>query len=747
MKKLRTIFKPIVIFVLVIITFFSFYDFVYKSSDLNTKKVLDHLCDVGKQEANNFNQQYNNSKNIIQSASNLIGNSFKSKEDIGNILENVKLEQNIFQRLWYVDENKNLNNYEENIVFETSNKFVDEMFKGKSGITDVFTSSYNNKKIVSIYAPVYSNNIVIGGVVGVFEINKVHKDFLYNDVFDEQAYVFTIDKDGNIIHKIRNKNSLFSGDNYFTFLNDEVSYSKGSFEQVIKDLNSNKSSFITYQKNGDDRMSYYTPLGINDWYIFTVITTDFINEQTNAFNTITITLILKLVFVLAIILYFIIKYFIKTNKTNIEMNKKLETSNKKIDIVLKQISDRIFEYDIENDSIVLDAWNDFPKILLNNFLSNLHNYNFVCKEDEKLLKEKFYSIGIHNRKVEFDAKLPYISKDFDTWYHISMIYDEESGHAIGTLKNSTKEMREYLDLLQDNMFKNSIYSHSLFMFAVNVNSRKIVIYQENGEYHNIIDMDYEDYLGNELLQYVHKKDREKVIRFFDYQNIYSLYNDDKKSKKIDFRFKNEDLKDYRWVNTRVQFERESNYNELLMIVYALDIDEEKKKQLEIEFLAQRDVLTEIYNRKTFNELVDKNISNLLNKISYSAYMILDLDNFKEVNDKLGHSIGDKVLKDVADVLEEVFDDNGYVGRFGGDEFVVFIYNQKSYADIEDKCNKTIDMIKNMNKKYTVSASIGVCFVTHEKSYQELFVKADKALYQVKNSGKNNYQVFYDGLEK
>lgn len=184
-----------------------------------------------------------------------------------------------------------------------------------------------------------------------------------------------------------------------------------------------------------------------------------------------------------------------------------------------------------------------------------------------------------------------------------------------------------------------------------------------------------------------------------------------------------------------------------MIVYALDIDEEKKKQLEIEFLAQRDVLTEIYNRKTFNELVDKNISNLLNKIRYSAYMILDLDNFKEVNDKLGHSIGDKVLKDVADVLEDVFDDNGYVGRFGGDEFVVFIYNQKSYADIEDKCNKTIDMIKNMNKKYTVSASIGVCFVTHEKSYQELFVKADKALYQVKNSGKNNYQVFYDGLEK
>ena len=180
MKKLRTIFKPIVIFVLVIITFFSFYDFVYKSSDLNTKKVLDHLGDVGKQEANNFNQQYNNSKNIIQSASNLIGNSFKSKEDIGNILENVKLEQNIFQRLWYVDENKNLNNYEENIVFETSNKFVDEMFKGKSGITDVFTSSYNNKKIVSIYAPVYSNNIVIGGVVGVFEINQVHKDFLYN---------------------------------------------------------------------------------------------------------------------------------------------------------------------------------------------------------------------------------------------------------------------------------------------------------------------------------------------------------------------------------------------------------------------------------------------------------------------------------------------------------------------------------------------------------------------------------------
>ena len=131
-------------------------------------------------------------------------------------------------------------------------------------------------------------------------------------------------------------------------------------------------------------------------------------------------------------------------------------------------------------------------------------------------------------------------------------------------------------------------------------------------------------------------------------------------------------------------------------------------------------------------------------------MELDLDNFKAVNDNLGHAYGDLVLSEVADKLKNMFKGRDIVGRYGGDEFIVFMH------DIEDARNAGIIAMKLCNmieKSYpcihgdiVVTASIGIviCEDPHAE-YHELFEKADKALYVTKNNEKNGCTIYSDEM--
>ncbi|MEG0577405.1 MAG: GGDEF domain-containing protein, partial [Bacilli bacterium] len=533
--------------------------------------------------------------------------------------------------------------------------------------------------------------------------------------------------------------------NYLEFLKNDVKYiNKDNYENLINNMKNNKSGYIRYDLSSHKRIGYYIPNGVDDWYTFIVISFDNIEKQNDSLGHITLILIFKIFIIFLFMMIMVIRYFIRINKEKEKMNLKLKESSNKLEMILKQTSDRIFEYDAVNDSLILDAWNEFPKIMLNNFLKNIHNYNFVSKEHEKLLVKSFKSINKDNNIITFDAKLPYISKDFETWYHVSMIFDDENKKGIGTLKNSTKEMNEYMTLLQDQMFKNSVYSQALSMFAFNIKSKKVVIYQENGAYHNVIDIDYEKVV-EELTNRAHLKDKEKVKNFFNYDNIRNIYHRYSHKDRIEYRSFNEKSNDYIWVRFRIQFERQSSNSELLMIAYANDINEEKQKQLEIEFKAKRDGLTGLYNKLTFNQHVDKYLTERNSKISYDAYMIIDLDNFKDVNDNLGHTIGDTVIKVVSIIIEKVCNDNGYAGRFGGDEFVVFLYKQQSYAEIENKADIIISHIKRDIAEYNVTASIGICFVGNDEDSKQLFNKADKALYKSKNNGKNKFTVYKENM--
>jgi len=175
----------------------------------------------------------------------------------------------------------------------------------------------------------------------------------------------------------------------------------------------------------------------------------------------------------------------------------------------------------------------------------------------------------------------------------------------------------------------------------------------------------------------------------------------------------------------------------------------------LDIKAHIDQLTGILNKLSFEEYAQDRISTSL-PIEKHALIILDLDNFKGVNDTLGHAYGDIVLAKTGSILRTTFSQNDFVGRIGGDEFCVLINeypNDVPYEDfVKSKCEQLCTAFRNNytgdDGKYKISASIGVSlFPEHGSSFAEMYKASDNALYFSKHKGKDTYTIFEDYMKE
>ena len=168
-----------------------------------------------------------------------------------------------------------------------------------------------------------------------------------------------------------------------------------------------------------------------------------------------------------------------------------------------------------------------------------------------------------------------------------------------------------------------------------------------------------------------------------------------------------------------------------------------QSQKELEYQARTDLLTKLLNKVT-TETEIKQI--LANDFDSHVMFIVDIDNFKNVNDNLGHHFGDMVLKEISSKLKACFRSNDIVGRIGGDEFIVFLKGIHDRDFIEKKAMQIIEVFKNTysgdNKDYKISGSVGISmYPFNGDSYTELYKASDKALYQSKQRGKDCYTIY------
>lgn len=156
-----------------------------------------------------------------------------------------------------------------------------------------------------------------------------------------------------------------------------------------------------------------------------------------------------------------------------------------------------------------------------------------------------------------------------------------------------------------------------------------------------------------------------------------------------------------------------------------------------------DPFTEVLNKTAFRNHVLEAIRGK-RADEKGAFFILDIDNFKIINDTCGHLVGDQVIMKVAANLQNNLREEDLVGRIGGDEFCMYLNHISCIEDIEKNALRIIDNIRNLNisklqKQLTIS--MGICIVDTEKDFEDIFMKADHALYEAKANGRDQFVVY------
>lgn len=171
-----------------------------------------------------------------------------------------------------------------------------------------------------------------------------------------------------------------------------------------------------------------------------------------------------------------------------------------------------------------------------------------------------------------------------------------------------------------------------------------------------------------------------------------------------------------------------------------DIQLQKEEQLLWKDMASRDSLTKLHNSAACREMIEDFLKNA--RDNELTFIILDVDDFKAINDTYGHLYGDQVLIKLAAALRSTTRSTDIAGRIGGDEFIVALKHPQSRQAVEQYCER---LIKNITEtqKHPLTISMGLAFYQKGQHYEELYQNADQALYKMKEEGRNGYRFAHE----
>ena len=249
----------------------------------------------------------------------------------------------------------------------------------------------------------------------------------------------------------------------------------------------------------------------------------------------------------------------------------------------------------------------------------------------------------------------------------------------------------------------------------------------------------------DVYKYVHEDDqsvRGRLHRFYD-EDEGSVFS-------AEIRIKNgEDS--YGWYRISGTVIKDKRFGTNLKFVGKIEnADQQIAEEKDLVQRAENDLLTGILNKTTMEEKVASALKEVQGN-NHCIFFMVDLDNFKNVNDKLGHIYGDKAIVDTAHLLTELFPNNAYVGRLGGDEFAVCaIYDAFDKESMLNFVKKKAEKICEVNRRtyvngnisVDISSSVGIAIaLDSERDFETVYKMADNALYRSKNGGKNCYHIY------
>lgn len=378
-------------------------------------------------------------------------------------------------------------------------------------------------------------------------------------------------------------------------------------------------------------------------------------------------------------------------------------------------------------------------------LFNNHYIEIIHIDDHSKIKQAL--ANQLNKSYPYEIEYRIIHKNG------SIVWVKDNGNYLDNIEpssflSSITDITE--EKLSDEKLKiNELYYHTILekcgdsMFVVNMEKNKMFFSDNFIEKFGKIVSNFKniaDILNSNL---IHKDDKSK------FKNITDNDLATKEYREIQIRIKNK-LNEYIWCLIKFYILKDENNKVLKIIGILTDIDEAKKENENLHMMAQTDLLTTLYNKVTSQNLIENYISTE-GKDYINALLIIDLDNFKQLNDSFGHLFGDSVLIEVSLAIKNIFEKDEIIGRIGGDEFIVFMKNITNKDIVLQKAK----LLRNtLNRSYNgltcehhISGSIGIAlYPDHGQTFKELFENADKAAYYCKEKGKNLFYLYNNSIK-
>lgn len=333
----------------------------------------------------------------------------------------------------------------------------------------------------------------------------------------------------------------------------------------------------------------------------------------------------------------------------------------------------------------------------------------------------------------------------EIWIRLSLtnILDPEgnSMRIIGFESDVTREMNAKLAFIRENQYRSALLSNALASYEINFSKNRILKMEGDclNRFQGLISEKYSDDLNLIVGTVIHPEDRQQYLKTYNWQSVIDAVHHGLTEIKMEHRRLNA-ANEMIWALSALYLFTDQVQNEILGFFFVMDIHQQKNKELALKRKSEHDSLTGLLNK----EHTEQSIQSFLQEnhsVEKHALMIIDLDNFKNVNDTYGHQIGDMVLEEMGKLLYETFRSTDIVGRVGGDEFAVFLKNitslDNTVALARNLCSLAASQINHFDQNFSISCSVGISECPEDGiTYEVLFRKADIALYEAKHHGKS-----------
>lgn len=358
----------------------------------------------------------------------------------------------------------------------------------------------------------------------------------------------------------------------------------------------------------------------------------------------------------------------------------------------------------------------------------------------KNLNERDYNLNSH-----FELEIKNIHNDF-LYGDVLMIEGIKIFCAIQLRLEKELNEAETLKLREtrNEKYRVALSTGVIASYEVNLNKNIIlsgeVAFESMNHY---IQKPYSIFVSEARNKTIYGEDCDYFEQNFSIESLIESYQKGIYQVEIEYRRQGNDGKIV-WVEASAHLMQENENDDICAFILVRDIHSKKCEELDLKESLKRDSLTGLYHRNAFQEIVNEALRKY--PASKHCLMMLDIDNFKGINDNFGHAYGDEVLIDVSKTLNAIKGKNDLIGRIGGDEFAIVTLNVENEQQIKEQAKQICEVMqlsyaKNENE-YPITVSIGIAYYNeHGTCFQSLYENADLALYQAKIFGKNQFAVY------